>query len=91
LRTLIFLHIKANELCVRQLGLIQQYFDDKCLNFGLVMSKNGDWDNVEQVELQAMNMRKKMLGAEHPHTLRSMGNLASTYHNQGRWNEAEQL
>jgi hypothetical protein len=36
-------------------------------------------------------MTKKLLGAEHPDTLRSMGNLASTYRNQGRWNEAEQL
>ena len=38
-----------------------------------------------------MEMAKKVLGAEHPHTLISMGNLASTYRNQGRWNEAEQL
>ena len=29
--------------------------------------------------------------SEHPHTLTSMGNLASTYRNQGRWKEAEQL
>ena len=32
-----------------------------------------------------------MLGAEHPDTLRSMGNLASTYQFQGRWKEAEAL
>ena len=38
-----------------------------------------------------MDMRKKLLGAEHPQTLTSMANLASTYRNQGRWNEAEQL
>jgi hypothetical protein len=38
-----------------------------------------------------MDMNKKLLGAEHPSTLRSMENLASTYWNQGRWNEAEQL
>ena len=38
-----------------------------------------------------MDMRKKLLGAEHPHTLTSMGNLAATYRNQGKWNEAEQL
>ena len=36
-------------------------------------------------------MQKKLLGAEHPDTLLSMGNLASTYSNQGKWNEAEQL
>ena len=38
-----------------------------------------------------MDMRKKLLGAEHPNTLSSMANLASTYWNQGKWNEAEQL
>ena len=36
-------------------------------------------------------MTKKLLGAEHPDTLTAMANLASTYRNQGRWNEAEQL
>ena len=34
---------------------------------------------------------KRMLGAEHPDTLTSMANLASTYRNQGRWKEAEEL
>jgi len=33
---------------------------------------------------------KKLLGAEHPDALTSMANLASTYCNQGRWNEADQ-
>ena len=32
-----------------------------------------------------------MLGEEHPSTLTSMANLASTYRNQGRWKEAEEL
>ena len=32
-----------------------------------------------------------MLGQEHPDTLTSMDNLASTYQNQGRWKEAEEL
>jgi len=38
-----------------------------------------------------MDLRKRVLGQEHPDTLSSMTNLASTYRNQGRWNEAEQL
>ena len=32
-----------------------------------------------------------MLGAEHPDTVRSMANLAGTYQNQGKLNEAELL
>ena len=38
-----------------------------------------------------METSKRVRGEEHPNTPRSMGNLASTYQNQGRWNEAEGL
>ena len=38
-----------------------------------------------------MKASKKKLGADHPATLTSMGNLASTYRNQGRWDAAEEL
>ena len=34
---------------------------------------------------------KATLGADHPDTLTSMGNLALTYNKQGRWDEAETL
>ena len=36
-----------------------------------------------------MEKRKEALGEGHPDTLTSMGNLASTYSKQGRWEEAE--
>jgi putative hemolysin len=36
-------------------------------------------------------MEKRVLGPDHPSTLVSMANLASTYCHQGRWNEAEKL
>jgi hypothetical protein len=38
-----------------------------------------------------METSSRVLGAEHPDTLTSMANLASTYRNQGRWKEAEEL
>jgi Tetratricopeptide repeat len=41
--------------------------------------------------VQVMETRKRVLGKEHPDTLTSMANLASTYGNQGRWKEAEEL
>jgi len=40
---------------------------------------------------QSVMVRIDMLGQEHPDTLRSMSILASTYHSQGRWKEAEEL
>ena len=91
LRHLIFPHIKANELHGHQLGCVNQYYDDKYTNFALVMEENGDWKNAEQLQVEVMNMRKKVLGTEHVYTLLSMANVASIYVGQGRWNEAEQL
>ena len=41
--------------------------------------------------MQVLEIRKRVLGEEHPNTLTSMGNLASTYADQGRWKEAEEL
>jgi Tetratricopeptide repeat/Domain of unknown function (DUF1897) len=38
-----------------------------------------------------METRKMVLGTEHPDTLISIANLASTYRSQGRWKEAEAL
>jgi hypothetical protein len=38
-----------------------------------------------------METRTRVLGQEHPDTLTSMGNLASTFWNQGRSKEAEEL
>ena len=38
-----------------------------------------------------MEARLRVLGEEHPDTLSAIGNLASTYWNQGRWKEAEEL
>jgi tetratricopeptide (TPR) repeat protein len=91
MRRLLFSHIKAHQSHGSQMELIEEYYDDKWSNFGKVMEENGDWNNAEQLQWQVMDKRKKLLGADHPNTLRSMTNLADTYHSQGKWNEAEQL
>ena len=91
LRRIIFPHIKANMLHERQIDLIRQYYDDKWINFALVLWENGDFNNAEQLEVQVIKMRKKLLGEDHLDTLISMANVANTYLNQGRWTEAEQL
>jgi hypothetical protein len=46
---------------------------------------------AEKSFFQGMETFKRVLGEEHPSTLTSMANLASTYRNQGRWKEAEEL
>ena len=57
----------------------------------MLFRSNGDLKNAEQLLVQVMEMRKKLLGAEHPHTLTSMMNLACTYRDQGRIYESEKL
>ena len=38
-----------------------------------------------------METKKRALGLEHPQTLTSVANFASTFANQDRWKEAEEL
>ncbi|KAB5515379.1 P-loop containing nucleoside triphosphate hydrolase protein, partial [Coniochaeta sp. 2T2.1] len=52
---------------------------------------HGQWKDAEGFLDQAIEVRRELLGEEHPSTLTSMANLASTYWNQGRWKEAEEL
>lgn len=47
--------------------------------------------DAEELEVQVTKTRKQVFGSEHPHTLISIGNLALTYWNQGRWEDAEEL
>jgi hypothetical protein len=43
------------------------------------------------LEVQVIQTRKRVLGKEHPDTLTSIANLASTYGNQGRWKEDDKV
>ncbi|KAJ0335179.1 hypothetical protein COL154_013769 [Colletotrichum chrysophilum] len=51
----------------------------------------GNYSKAEVMVQQAVGTRAEILGQEHPSTLMSMANLASTLWNQGRWKEAEEL
>jgi hypothetical protein len=46
---------------------------------------------AEELFVQVVETGLRMLGAEHPDTLTSMGNLALTFSKQGRLKEAEEL
>jgi hypothetical protein len=64
---------------------------DIAVQFSLAYHEGGQWREAEMLQLQVMETRKQVLGEEHPDTLTSMANMASTYWNQGRWKEAEVL
>jgi tetratricopeptide (TPR) repeat protein len=58
---------------------------------GNVYSVEGRWKEAEELFVQMMETSSRVLGQEHPSTLTSMANLASTYRNQGRSKKAEEL
>ena len=79
-------HIKAVELSNQR-----SYDDERYAKFALAFSKAGYWKEAVELEVQVMETRKRVLGEEHPSTLTTMRNLASTYRKQGRSKEAEEL
>ena len=70
-------------------SLVENTLDAK--KFALVYFENGNMAEAEALQVQVLELSKSTLGPEHPHTLTSMANLASTFSNQGRWAEAEAL
>ncbi|WZH40876.1 kinesin light chain 1 [Fusarium acuminatum] len=60
-------------------------------NVSWYMLMVGEYSRAEMLVHAAVRARRCILGLDHPSTLTSMGNLASTYRNQGRWEEAEKL
>jgi len=46
--------------------------------------KQGRWKEAEELDVQVMETKTRVLGAEHPDTLTSMNNLAFTWKGQGR-------
>ncbi|KAB8235186.1 uncharacterized protein BDW43DRAFT_299123 [Aspergillus alliaceus] len=55
------------------------------------LSSDGRYHEAEVLYSDLLKIKQVKDGPEHPNTLTSMANLASTFLNQGRWNEAEKL
>ena len=51
----------------------------------------GKYIEAEELEIQVLHARNKILGEEHPSTILAMENLASTFFNLGKYAEAEKL
>ncbi|KAL5040781.1 hypothetical protein BDW71DRAFT_212780 [Aspergillus fruticulosus] len=78
--------VQEDEFIERQeqyTNLIQKIAD--CL------TSDGRFHEAEALYKQLLEIGRDRNGPEHPSTLTSMDKLASTYWNQGRWNEAEKL
>lgn len=54
-------------------------------------SKQGRHKEAEELNVQVLEGRQRILGEDHPHTLLSLNHLATTYINQERYEEADEL
>ena len=60
-------------------------------NLAAALSGQGKYVEAEQMQRQTLELRRKVLGREHPHTLTSMSDLAAALSGQGKYVEAEQM
>ncbi len=60
-------------------------------NLALLYESQGRYGEAAPLCKEALQLRKKVLGKEHPDTLISMNNLAELYKSQGRYGEADPL
>lgn len=64
---------------------------DSLERVALVFEEAGRWNKVEELTMQVLNFRRKVLGPKHPKTVVAEADLASNYMEQGRWKEAEKI
>ncbi|CAG8947001.1 unnamed protein product [Penicillium salamii] len=68
---------------------------EEVLNSTIILAKaywlEGQWEEAEQLLVQAIKSQKTKLGEEHPSTLVSVANLASTYRSQKHLEEAKHI
>nr|WP_232224256.1 tetratricopeptide repeat protein [Mastigocladopsis repens] len=80
---------KAAEL-QKELGL-ERDLATSLNNLALLYDSQGRYSEAEPLYQQALELRKRLLGEEHPDVAQSLNNLAYLYRSQGRYIEAEPL
>ncbi len=58
---------------------------------GYYLKEQTQYSDAEPLYIDALAMRKRLLGEEHPDVALSLNNLAALYKNQGRYSDAEPL
>ncbi|OUL34866.1 tetratricopeptide repeat protein, partial [Nostoc sp. 106C] len=80
---------KAVEL-QKELGL-EKDLATSLNNLAYLYKSQGRYSEAEPLYLQALSLRRRLLGEEHPDVATSLNNLAVLYESQGRYSEAEPL
>ena len=91
-RTLVT-HVRANMEYFKSEGNqnIVSYMDDAYAKFGRLLREQGYLKEAETLEIEVLDNRNKILGAEHPDTIFAMESLAFTSGDLGKHMEAEAL
>jgi hypothetical protein len=86
-------HIRANmEHCRSESNENSvSYLDDAYDKFGMLFQEQGYFKEAEVLENKILDMRNRILGVEHPDTIRATANLAVTYGSLGKYTESEKL
>ena len=58
---------------------------------GTFLNEQGEYKEARELIERALQLKRKVLGEEHPSTITSVNNLASLYVRQGRYGEAKPL
>jgi tetratricopeptide (TPR) repeat protein len=90
-RRIILPHIKANTRYADEARAVTTFCDNEYTKFASVFSENGYWNDAENLQVDVMDVRRRVLGGEHPDTLSSMASLAVTYRKQRKLKDAENL
>ena len=60
------------------------YLDDADDKFGILLQEQGYFKEAETLTSKVLDTRNRILGVEHPGTIRAMSNLAVTYQHLGK-------
>jgi tetratricopeptide (TPR) repeat protein len=84
-------HMQAAVEIAVSLQIENEQFGWICSQIGYYLDKQGRYEEAEPLYKQALGIRERVLGPDHPDTAGSLNNLALLYNNQGRYEEAEPL
>jgi tetratricopeptide (TPR) repeat protein len=90
-RRILLLHIKTNYQFQQENHIKKEFDALEYVRYSHVLQENGMWKDAEDVQYQVMKITKKRFGEMHQSTVTSMGNLASTFVGQGKFDGAEKL
>jgi tetratricopeptide (TPR) repeat protein len=86
----ITLQSRLLSICKRRFGVEHPETATALNNLAFIYMQQGQYEQAEQLLVQAFSIRENHLGTKHPDTARSLYNLAVLYQTQGQYEQAEQ-